>query len=227
MLSPITRSPDAVVELAADGTVTAVDTTTGSGSVLGRIPPGGTLGFGWQGVLGVRYGPPGDSDPAAGGTEPRSFALFDFAGLNPLWSTQLTGQAALSPCGLDTLCDWSTGERRLDLRTGRDVTGTVGREDSFERLRFGRFGVWNVVGPDQDTWLVYANPGTNQPGSGWLGRVDPNDPKMHVALLVKLPGRVDQCLAESAWLVCSSMNSGPGITYAIRRADLTARPPLR
>ena len=221
--SQISVVPDAVVELAADGTVTTVDTATGHGSAMGRIPPGGTLGFAWQGVLGVRYGlPPGQK--AAG---PRSFAVFDIAGLTPLWSTPLTGEADLSPCGTDTLCDWGNGERRMDLHTGRDITGETLPVDVSERLRFGRFGAWNVVGPDQDTWLVYANPGTNQPGSGWLGRVDPTDPKMHVALLVKLPGRVDQCLAESAWLVCSSMNAGPGITYAIRRADLTARPPLR
>jgi hypothetical protein len=232
--TPMSADPDTVLELAADGTVTTVDIPTGHASALGRIPAGGTLGFGWQGVLGVRYGPSGpggQKDPASPSAEPRSFAIFDLAGLTPMWSTPLTGEADLSPCGLDTLCDWSTGERRLDLRTGRDVTGTALREDPFERLRFGRFGSWNVIGPDGDDWLVYANPGTNLLGPGWLGRVDPSDPTMHVTLLVQLPDRVDQCIAGELWLVCYNSNAvraaGPGVTYAIRRADIAARPPLR
>jgi hypothetical protein len=231
-----TTAPDGLVELAPDGTLTMVDIGTGQAVAAGRILPGGTISFSWEGLLGVRYGPPAadlppDAPPAAGSPE-RTLTVYDLkAGLTPLWSTPLTPRSELSLCDREILCDWSTGERR-DLRTGRDVTATVAkRSEAISQIQVGRLGVWIVVAPSEDTWLVYADSGTKRPGPGWLGRVDPDDPALHVTPLLRLPSRIDQCIISPVWLVCSdsaaARSVGEGVAYAIRRADLDASSPLR
>jgi hypothetical protein len=228
---------DRLVELATDGTVTMIDTADGQPSATGHIEPGGTLSFGWQGVLAVRYGPPPPVDtPTGPGMQiddaQRSLSFYDLAnGFTFLWKMSLVGAQEPGLCSVDTLCDWSTAERRLDLRTGVDVTAQAARQTNPEQLRVGRFGVWNIVSPSSDFVLVYADPGTLQRGPGWLGKLDTEDPSNHVSLLVQLPGRIDQCTMSPLWLVCSdsatSRTAGEGIAYAVRRADLDRGPHLR
>ncbi|NUT20422.1 MAG: hypothetical protein HOV77_14645 [Hamadaea sp.] len=219
---------DNLVELSADGTVTLIDVKNGGPTGAGHVPPGGSLAFAWNGVLGIRYGP---VTPADGGGVERRLDIYDIkTGFTRLWTAQIP-TSDMSPCGPDLLCDWSSsGEKRFVLRTGEDVTAREAtRQSVLDRLQSARMAIWNVLSMDDDRSLVFISPSPGQ--AGWLGQFDANDPELQVTPLIHLPGPIDQCSISELWLVCSDSNEGRAIgdghAYAIRRADLAAAPGLR
>ncbi|WP_027345715.1 outer membrane protein assembly factor BamB family protein [Hamadaea tsunoensis] len=189
---------DNLVELAADGTVTAVDLRSGRAVSTGAVPAGGGERIVWQGVLGVSY---------AAEHRIRFYDLDDR--LRPLWSFAYTGQEP-NPCGPEVVCDYADQTRWLDLRTGEDVTAREADRDAREGRELTAAG-WARIGPATGGLDLV----TTAHASGWIGRYAPGKP---VSVLVRLPQPVDRCTATAAWLVCS--RTGEDAVYAVRLAQL-------